>query len=127
MAYNLSKINYIKNDIPKSYLKNIYNILIHDEKTQVDFRNIFYEKIFDVNANKNDFIEINFKIDLEYEDISERSYVKTIFEIFDENNNTLCVKSTSNNEYLYFSNRVIIDENVFYNFTKNIKKNKICY
>ena len=44
MAYNLSEINYIKNNIPKSYLKNIYNILIHDEKTQIDFRNLFYEK-----------------------------------------------------------------------------------
>ena len=65
-----------------------------------------------------------FKIDLQYEDISERNYVKTIYEIFDETNNSLCIKSTNNNKYSYFSNRVIIDENVFHNFTKNVKKIK---
>ena len=124
MAYNLSEINYIKNNIPKSYLKNIYNILFHDKKTQIDFRNLFYEKVFDANANKNDFIEMNFKIDLEYEDISERNYVETLFNIFDENDNSLYVKSVSNNEYLYFSNRVIVDENIFYNFNKVVKKIK---
>ena len=67
---------------------------------------------------------MNFKIDLQYEDISERNYVKTVFEIFDENDNKLYVRSTKNNKYLYFSNKVIIDENIFYNFTKNIKNIK---
>ena len=67
---------------------------------------------------------MNFKIDLEYESISERNYVKTICELFDENDNSLCIKSVTNNDYLYFSNRVIIDENIFYNFTKNVKKIK---
>ena len=93
IAYNLSEIDYIKNNICKSYLKNIYNIFFYDKKTQIDFRNLFYEKVFDVNANENDFIEIIFKIDLEYEDISERSYAKTIYEIFDKNDNSLHIKS----------------------------------
>ena len=65
---------------------------------------------------------MNFKIDLPYEDISERNYVKTIYEIFDENDNSLYMKSVTNNNYSYFSNRVIIDENIFNNFTKSIKK-----
>ena len=106
------------------YLKNVYNILFYDKKTQIDFRNIFYEKVFDVNANKNDFIEMKFKIDLQYEDISERNYVKTIYEIFDENDNRLYIKSLTNNDYTYFSNRVIVDENIFYNFNKLAKKIK---
>ena len=84
----------------------------------------YFEKVFDVNANKNDFIEMYFKIDLQYEDISERNYVKTIYESFDENDNSLYVKSIINKEYSYFSNRVIIDENIFHNFTKNVKKIK---
>ena len=67
---------------------------------------------------------MNFKINLQYEDISERNYVKTIYEIFDENDSSLYVKSVSNNEYVYFSNRVIVDETFFYNFTKNVKKIK---
>ena len=67
---------------------------------------------------------MNFKIDLQYEYISERNYVKTLFEIFNENDNSLYIKSITNNNYTYFSNRIIIDENIFYNFTKNVKKIK---
>ena len=67
---------------------------------------------------------MNFKIDLLYEDISERNYVKTIYQIFDENNNSLYIKSVTNNDYTYFSNRVIVDENIFHNFTKSVKKFK---
>ena len=124
IAYDSSEINYIKNNVSKPYLKNIDNILFYESKAQIDFKGIFYEKEFNVNASINDFIETNFKIDLEYEDISERNYIKTIYEILDENDNSLYIKSIVNNEYSYFSNRVIIDENVFYNFTKNDKKIK---
>ena len=124
ILYNLNEINYLKNNNSKSYLKNIYNILFYDKKTQIDFRNIFYGKEFDVNSNKNDFIEIAFKISLEYEDISERSYVKTIYELFDENDNSLYIKSVNNNDYSYYSNKIFIDENIFYNFNKNTKKIK---
>ena len=67
---------------------------------------------------------MDFKIDLQYEHISKRNYVKTIYEIFDETNNILYVKSVANDDYTYFSNRVIIDENIFYNFTNNVKKIK---
>ena len=125
IAYNLNEINYLKNNKSTQYLKNIYNILIYDSKTQIDFReDLFYEKIFDVNANQNDFLEIFFKIQLEYRDTDDRHYVKSIYELLDENNNSLFVKSINNNEYLYFSNKITIDENIFYNFTKNIKKLK---
>ena len=103
---NSSKINNIKNSI---YLKDIYNILFYNLKTQVDFRGLFFEKIFEVNAMQNDFIEMNFKIYLQYE-------------IFDENDNSLYIKSTNNDKYSYFSNRVIADENIFYNFNKDVKK-----
>ena len=121
---NSSEINYLKNN--KSYIKNIYNILFYDEKTQISFikDDIFYEKVFDINAGINDFIEMKFKIDLQYDDISERNYVKTKYQLFDENNNSLYIKSINNNEYSYFSNRIIVDEDIFLNFTRNIKKIK---
>ena len=122
ILYNSSEITYTKNNISKPYLKSIYNILFYESKTQIDFRGIFFEKVFDVNASINDFIEMSFKIDLQYEDISERNYVKTIYELLDVNDNSLYVKSTINNEYSYFSNRVIIDENIYYNFAQNVKK-----
>ena len=121
IAYNLSEIDYIENNISKSYLKNIYNIIFYDEKTQIDFRNLFYEKVFQVNAKQNDFIEINLKILLEYENINEKNYVNIIYEIFDENNNSLYISTINNNDYQYFCNKVSIKENIFYKFTKNVK------
>ena len=120
---NLNNINNLKNN--KSYLKNVYNILFYNNNEQISFKDeIFYEKEFDVNASIDDFIEIKFKIGLEYRQIDYRNYVKNIYEILDENDNSLYIKSVSNNEYSYFSNRVIIDEEIFYTFTKNIKKIK---
>ena len=52
IAYNLSEINYIRNIISKSYLKNIYDILFYDEKMQIDFRGIFYEKYLLLMLNR---------------------------------------------------------------------------
>ena len=122
ILYNSTEIDYLKNNMSKSYLKNIYNILFYDK--QINFKGVFYEKVFDVNSKQNDFIEIYFKIDLQYDDISERNYVKSIYQLFDENDNSLYIKSVTNSNYTYFSNRVIVDENIFYNFTKNVKKIK---
>ena len=124
ILYNLNEINNIKNNSSKSYLKNVYNISFYDRKTQVSFKNYFFERVFDINSNINDFIEMSFKISLEYENISERAYVKTIYELFDENDNSLYIKSVNNNDYSYYSNKIFIDESIFYNFTKSIKKIK---
>ena len=117
---NLRELNKIKNN--KTYVKTVYKILSYDKKTQIDFKNLFYEKYFDVNSKKNDFIEMNFKIDLQYEDISERNYIKIICEIFDENNNSLYIKSTNYNKYLYFSNRIVVDEKFFIILLRMLKK-----
>ena len=120
---NLNEINYLKNN--NSYLKNVYNILFYNNNEQISFKDeIFYEKIFNVDAAINDFMEMSFKIALEYRNINDRNYVKNIYEILDGNDNSLYIKSASNSEYSYFSNRVIIDENIFYNFNKDIKKIK---
>ena len=121
---NLNEINYLKNS-SKSYLKNVYNILFYNNNEQISFKDeIFYEKEFDVNASINDFIEIKFKISLEYRRIDYRNYIKNIYEILDENDNSLYIKSINNDEYNFFSNKVTIDEEIFYTFTKNIKKIK---
>ena len=61
---------------------------------------------------------------LEYKNINEKNYVNTVYEIFDENNNSLYISSINNNDYQYFSNKVFVDENIFYNFTKNVKNIK---
>ena len=124
IAYNLSEINNIKNNVSKSYLKNIYNVLFYNEKTQINFKGIFYEKIFTVDAKQNDFLKFNLKMLLEYENINEKIYVNTVYEIFDENNNSLYISTINNNDYQYFSNKISIKENIFYNFSKNVKNIK---
>ena len=125
ILYNLSEINNIKKNSSKSYLKNVYNILFYNNNEQISFKDeIFYEKVLNVDAAINDFIEIKFKIALEYRNINDRNYIKNIYEILDENNNRLYIKTISNDEYSYFSNKVIIDEEIFYTFIKNIKKIK---
>ena len=120
---NLNGINYLKNNKSTQYLKNVYNILFYNNNEQISFKDeIFYEKVFDVEANINDFVEIKFKIELEYRNINNRNYIKNIYEILDNDNNRLYIKTISNDEYLYFSNKVVIDEEIFYTFTKDIKK-----
>ena len=61
---------------------------------------------------------------LEYENINEKNYVNTVYKIFDENNNSLYISIINNNDFQYFSNKVSIKENIFYNFTKNVKNIK---
>ena len=111
ISSNLTKIKELNQD--KTYFKNLENILFYNKKTQVDFRNLFFEKVFEVNSNKNNFIEIDFKISSEYENISERNYVKIVYQTLDENVNSLFIKSANNNEYSYFSNKIFINENIF--------------
>ena len=52
IASNLSEITYIKNNISKSYLKNVYNILYYNIKEKIDFNNNFYNRTFELNAKK---------------------------------------------------------------------------
>ena len=73
----------------------------------------FMKKYLKVNAKKNDFIEINFEMSLEYEDMSEKNYVNTIYEILDENNNSLYISTINNNDYQYFSNKVFVGGRYF--------------
>ena len=115
-------IDYLEKNNNKTYLKYLYNILFYDKKTQIDFSNIFYEKIFDVNANKNDFIEIDFKMSLEYEFINENAYIKSIYEIKDIENNSLYTKTIDHSTYTYFENKLFINENIFLILIKVLKK-----
>ena len=121
---NLNEINFIKDNNSKSYLKNIYNILFYNEEKQINSGEIFYEKIFVIDSNQDDFIEINLKMLIEYEDISQKKFVSIIYEILDENNNSLYFSQINNNNYQYFSNKLSINENIFYNFNNDIKKIK---
>ena len=122
IASNLEKINNVK----KTYLKNVYNILLYNQKTQIGFReDIFYEKIFDIDNKKDDFIELDYKMVLEYSIFKYRIFVKITIELLDENNNSLYIKSNLSNKYSFYENNVFIIGNIFYNFENNVKKLKL--
>ena len=114
----------MKNNKSTQYLKNIYNILFYNKKTQIDFRNNFYNKTFELNANKNDFIEINLRILLDYENINESHLVFTTFKLIDDDDE-LYIGTYNNKDNISYKNFVFINENIFYNFVKDTKKLKI--
>ena len=126
ILYNLNEINCLKNNKSTQYLKNIYNILFYNKKTQIDFRNNFYNKTFELNANKNDFIEINLRVLLDYENINEAYLVFTAFKLInDDDDNELYIATYDNKDKILYKNFVFINETIFYNFEKDTKKLKI--
>ena len=94
----MSEINYLKKNKSTQYLKNVYNILFYDKRTQIDFRNNFYNKTFDVNANKNDFIEINLRMLLDYENINESHLVFTAFKLINDDDDDELYIATYHNK-----------------------------
>ena len=119
---NLKEINNLKNN--KTYLKNLYNILFYNSKTQVTFTILFYQNFFNLNANKNDFIEVSFKMLLETGNASLSQYVIVNQEILDDNNISLFKKSTALNRFKHSSNKIVINANFVYHFKKDVKKLK---
>ena len=56
---------------------------------------------------------MNFRMLLEYEDISERIYVNGHYQIFDDKNNSLYISLINNDDYKFLNNKVFINENIF--------------
>ena len=117
-----SKIDNLEKSI---YLKNLYNILYRDNDIKVS--HFFYDKTFLLNAKRNDFIEVYFKLQLEYDDILNTKDVETNLIFFNmENGQELYSKSYSNNKYLTNTNNIIlISDSINYNFDIDIDKVKI--
>ena len=125
ILYNLSEIDYLKKNNSTQYLQNVYNILFYNNKTQIDFRNNFYNKTFELNANKNDFIEINLRMLLDYENINESHLVFTAFKLINDDDDELYIDTYHNKDKILYKNFVFISETIFYDFEKDTKKLKI--
>ena len=121
ILYNLSEITYIKNNISKPYLKNVYNILYYNVKEKIDYDNNFYDKTFEFNA-KNDFLEIALKILLEYENINKSHIVIVAFKLINDNNKEIYVNTYHNRDDILYKNFVFLNKSIFYNFEKDTKK-----
>ena len=50
ISFNLEQIDENKGNIDK--LKDIKNILFYDEREQIDFRNVFFNKTYELNIKK---------------------------------------------------------------------------
>ena len=113
---SLSKVNDIK-----IYLKNLFNIIYHEN--DIEITHIFFEKTFLLNAKKDDLIEINFKMLIQYENTQDSKHITTNFIIYDENNIKLLSMSYDNIDFSSNSNRNILLKNNFsYNFNKDVNK-----
>ena len=117
-----SKIDNLEKSL---YLKNLYNILYRDNDIKVN--HFFFDKTFILNIKKNDFLEIKFDLQLEYDDISNAKNVTTNLIFFNiSNGQTLYSKSYRNNKYLTNTNNIIlINDSINYNFDIDINKVKI--
>ena len=98
--------------------------MFYNSKTQVTFTILFYQNFFNLDANKNDFIEASFKMLLETGDASLSQYVIVNQEILDDNNISLFKKSTALNRFKHTSNKIVINANFVYHFKKDVKKLK---
>ena len=107
------------------YLKNLFNTLYHDNDIKVS--HIFFDKTYTLNAKKNDFLEIYFKLLLKYDNISEAKYVTTNFILFDmSNGQELYSISYHNSDYIGITNiDVFLNNSFLFNFDDDVEKLKI--
>ena len=92
------------------------------KESKLVLTNIFYEKIFDVNANNTSYLYGSFKMLLETDNTRLSEYITISREIFDEFNNRIYSKSSTLNKFKHLGNNIIINTNIVYYFKKDIKK-----
>ena len=106
-------------------LKNIKNILFYDERDQINFKGIFFDRTYELNIKKNDFIEIDLRMLLDYENINESHITITEFKIYNDDNEQIYIATYNNGDSISYKNFVFINKHIFYNFEKDTKNLKI--
>ena len=105
------------------YLKNLLNILYFDEDLPIGHS--FFKKSYTINAKRNDFIEIYFKLLIKYEDVSNAKHITTNFMLYD-GDVELNSYSYDNSDYISNSNTDILLQNAFScYFDKDVSNLKI--
>ena len=126
---SLDNVKNISNDLEKINdsikLKNIKNILFYDERDQINFKGIFFNKTFELNIKKNDFIEIDLRMLLDYENINEAHIIITEFKLYNDNDEQIYTATYNNGDSISYKNFVFINKHIFYNFDKDTKNLKI--
>ena len=105
---NLEQINInkekINNIFTKLYLKNLYNDIYHNNDVNT-ITNVFFDKTYNLNAKQNDFIEINFKLLIKYENTENSKHITTNIIFYNmENGQELISYSYDNDKFIGNSN-----------------------
>ena len=106
-------------------LKNIINILFYNDKKQIDFKNNFFDNKFNLNIKKDDFIEIDLRMLLEYTNIDNSNIIITEFRLYDDNDDRLYTATYNNGNNITHDNLVFINKNIFYNFEKDVSNLRV--
>ena len=85
----------------------------------------FFNKTYKSNIKKDDFIEINLRLLLDYENINESHITVTELKLYDDNDKEICTASFNNGDNISFKNFVFINKYIFYNFEKDTAKLRI--
>ena len=105
-------------------LKNIINILFYNDKKQIDFKNNFFDNKFNLNIKKDDFIEIDLRMLLEYTNIDNSNIIITEFRLYDDDEQ-LYIATYNNGDHISHKNLVFINKNIFYNFEKDVSNLRV--
>ena len=119
---SLDNVKNIENSIK---LKNIINILFHNEKKQIDFKNSFFDKSYLLNIKKDDFIEIDLRMLLDYENIDNSNIIITEFRLYNDDDEQIFTATYNNGNNISFKNLVYINKNIFYNFEKDVSNLRV--
>ena len=119
------KINTLSVNNNLTNLKNVYNIKYYDYKKQINFNESFFNKTFNLNFKKNDYIDIDLKMKLEYENIDDSKIIKTEIKLYNDMNEEIFVSNYFNKDSISYSNFVFLNKNILYNFIEDTKFLKI--
>ena len=126
---SLDNVKNISNDLEKINdsikLKNIYNILFYNEKTEIPINKLFFNKTFELNAKKDDFIEVNLRTLLDYENIDDSHIVVTEIRLYNDDDERIYISTYNNGDSISLKNFVFLNEKIFYNFEKDTESLKM--
>ena len=119
------KINTLSVNNNLTNLKNVYNIKYYDYKKEIKFNESFFNKKFNLNLKKNDFIDVDIKMKLEYEDIDDSKIINTSIILYNDMDEEIFILNFNNKDSISYSNFVLLNENILYNFIEDTEFFKI--
>ena len=119
------KTNLISVNNNLTNLKNVYNIRYYDYKKEIKFNESFFNKTFNLDFKKDDFIDIDLKIKLKYEDINDSKIINTGIKLYNDRGEEIFESNYNNKDAISYSNFVFLNKNILYNFIEDTKFFKI--